>query len=368
MTFRFLPVHEITEPLPLSVGISGGSGTGKTYSALRMARGIAREITGDKNAPIGFVDTENRRGLHYREAFPEMMHSDFTAINDRGEVEGFTIGRWLELIDAAEHAQLLSVVIDSFSHSWAGVGGVLEMQAMVLDRLVAEAERRANGRYTVERDKFSQLAWAEVKPQYRRLVDRIIRAKTNFVICTRAKPVMQKGFGDKATNAFKTKTRRADIPWNPETDSDLMFEFTAMVILDPVAPGCPVHQIKVADQFKGVFDPKKPITEETGRRMAEWAKGNGDAQKQKQAMDHAREIARGGVEQFTAWWQSDEGKAAREVIRPIVPELRELAQRADEVRATGDDEPFGAAVGDPTDGKDAPVVGSVPADEVKEAA
>lgn len=349
MTFRFLPVDQITDALPLSVGISGGSGTGKTYSALRMARGIAREITGDKNAPIGFIDTENRRGLHYRDAFPEMMHSDFTAMNDRGEVEGFTIGRWLEVIDAAEHAQLPAVVTDSFSHSWAGVGGILEMHAVVLDRLVAEAEKRANGRYVIERDKFSMLAWAEVKPAYRRLVDRIIRAKTNFVICTRAKPVMQKGFGEKATNAFKTKTRRADIPWNPETDSDLMFEFTAMVILDPSAPGCPVHQIKVADQFKGVFDPRKPITEETGRRMAEWAKGNGDAQKQKQAMDHAREVARSGTDAFTAWWQSAEGKAARDAIRPIVPELRDLAQRADEVRSAGDDEPFGALTGDPAD-------------------
>jgi hypothetical protein len=339
---RFIPVHQIEEPLPLSVGLSGGSGTGKTFSALRMARGIAQEMTGDKSAQIGFVDTENKRALHYKRDFPEMVHADFTAVDDDGNVAGFTVGRWIEMIEAAEHAKLPVVVVDSFSHSWSGVGGVLEMHAVALDRLVQEAERRANGRYTVERDKFSMLAWAEVKPQYRRLVDRIIRAKTNFVICTRAKPVMQKGFGDKATNAFRTKTRRMDVPWNPDTDGDLMFEMAAMVILDPSAPGCPVHQIKVADQFKGILDPTKPITEETGRRMAEWSKGAGDAQKQKKAMDNAREIARQGVERFTAWWQSAEGKAAREMIKPIIPELRELAQRADEARTVGDDEPFGS--------------------------
>jgi len=337
---RFIPVNQIDEPLPLAVGLSGGSGTGKTFSALRMARGIAREMTGEKTAPIGFVDTENRRGLHYRDAFPEMMHSDFTAVNEAGEVEGFTVGRWLEMIDAAEHAKLPAVVVDSFSHSWAGVGGVLEMHAMVLDRLVAEAEKRANGRYTIERDKFSMLAWAEVKPAYRRLVDRIIRAKTNFVICTRAKPVMQKGFGDKAVNAFKTKTRRTDVPWNPETDSDLMFEMAAMVILDPVAPGCPVHQIKMADQFKAIFDPTRPITEETGRLMAEWAKGNGDAQKQKAVMDLAREHARMGKDAFTAWWQSDEGAKCRGIVKPIIDELKALTQQADEAAANVDDNPF----------------------------
>lgn len=350
---RFIPAHQITDPLPISLGYSGASGSGKTVSALRTARGIAQEITGEKNAPFGFVDTENRRGLHYREAFPEMMHSDFSALNDTGQVVGFTIDRWLEMIDAAEHAQLPVVAVDSYSHSWAGVGGVLEMHQVVLDRLVAEAERRANGKYTIERDKFSMLAWAEVKPAYRRLVDRIIRSRTNFVICTRAKPVMQKGYGEKITNAFKTKTRRMDVPWNPETDSDLMFELTAMVILDPAAPGCPVHQIKMADQFKGVFDPKRPITEETGRAMAEWSKGNGNAQKQKQVMDSARDVARQGTEAFTAWWQSEAGKQARGVVRPIMDELKDLVQGADRARVDEfSDDPFSSGSGQSSDETD----------------
>lgn len=341
---RFLPVNQITDPLPLSIGLSGGSGTGKTFSALRLARGIAQEITGEKDANFGLADTENLRGLHYRAAFPEMVHYDFSALNDAGEVEGFTIGRWIEMIDAAEHAKLPVVVIDSFSHGWSGVGGVLEMHERTLEDMYQDAKQRAeaaNSRYPVERDKFNMLAWAKVKPQYRRLVDRIIRAKTNFIICTRAKPVMQKGFGDKAKNAFKTKTRRDDIPWNPETDSDLMFELAAMVILDPSDPGCPVHQIKVADQFKNIFDPKKPITEETGRAMARWAKGNGDAQRQKDLMDLARNQARLGKDCFTAWWQSDEGLQCRSYVRPIMEELKSLAQAADEqaVSSFGND-PF----------------------------
>lgn len=340
MAIRFIPAAEIHEPLPISIGLSGGSGTGKTYSALRLARGMAEGLTGKAGAPIGFIDTENRRGLHYREAFPEMMHLDFTAEDGKGGEPGFTIERWLEVIEETNKAGLPAVVIDSFSHSWSGVGGVLETQARVLDRLVLEAEKRANGRYSVERDKFSMLAWAEVKPAYRRLVDAIIRAKTNFVICTRAKPVMQKGYGDKAKNAFKAKHRREDVPWNPETDSELMFECTAMMILDPVAPGCPVHQIKCADQFKNLFDPRRPITEATGRAIAEWSKGEGEAQKQKAAMDAARDAARRGTEAFTAWWQG-EGRDLRGAVRPIIDECRGIAQEADQVATTNDDDPFG---------------------------
>lgn len=340
MAIRFVPVAEITEPRTLAIGLSGGSGTGKTFTALRMARGIAEIVTGQKGAPIGYVDTENKRALHYKEAFPEMAHFDFTAADENGEVIGFGVNRWIEVIDAAEAAKLPVVILDSFSHAWEGVGGVLDVQAQALDRLVREAEKRANGRYEVDPAKYSQLAWAEVKPRYRRLIDRIVRAQTNIIICTRAKPVMQKGFGDKAENARATKTRRKDVPWDPASDGDLMFEMTAMVILDPVAPGCPVHQIKVADQFKSLFDPRKPMGEFTGSAMAEWAKGQGEAQKQKEAMDLAREKARGGTDAFTVWWQG-EGKAARPVVKPIMDEIKTLCAIADEMASLSEDDPFG---------------------------
>ena len=340
MAIRFVPVSDLTDPLTISLGISGSSGTGKTFTSLRIARGIAESMTGKKGAPIGYVDTENKRALHYKAAFPEMMHFDFTAINDAGELVGFPPERWIEVIDAAEAAKLPVLVIDSFSHGWEGVGGVLDLQAQELSRLVEEAEKRANGRYTVEPDKYSQLAWAAIKPRYRRLIDRIVRAKCNIIICTRAKPVMQSGFGDKAKNARKTKTRRVDVPWDPATDGELMYEMTAMVILDPIAPGAPVHQIKVADQFKNLFDPRQPMSEATGRAMAEWAKGQGGAQQQKETMDFARSKAREGKAKFLDWWNSAEGKAARAVVRPIMDDIDRICAEADAAANISDDNPF----------------------------
>lgn len=348
MAIRFIPVHEITEPRTIALGLSGGSGTGKTFTALRVARGIAESVTGKKGAPIGYVDTENKRALHYKEAFPEMLHFDFTAVDDAGELVGFGVDRWIEVIDAAEAAKLPVVILDSFSHAWEGVGGLLDVQAQVLDRMVRDAEKRADGRWTVDASKFNQLSWAdrEVKPKYRRLIDRIVRAKTNIIICTRAKPVMQQKDGKIMKNARATKTRRQDVPWDPATDGDLMFEMTASIILDPSAPGCPVHQIKVSDQFKGLFDPRIPMGEATGVAMAEWAKGEGEAQKQKETMDFAREKARGGRAVFTAWWNSDEGKASRGTVRPIIEELGAIADAADAEATRSDDNPFGEGPAD----------------------
>lgn len=344
MSIRFIPVTEMNDTLTLSIGISGASGTGKTYTALLIARGIAEVIAGRKGAPIGFVDTENRRALHYRQDFPEMMHFDFSAVDVDGKMIGFPPERWIEVIDAAEAEKLPVLILDSASHAWEGVNGVLELHAFELDRLVKEAEARANGKYTVDPAKFSQLAWAAVKPRYRRLIDRIVRAKCHLIICTRAKPVMQ-DFKSKR-NARPTKTRRADVPWDPATDSDTIFELTTMVILDPSAPGCPVHRIKVADQFKALLDPRRPMDENTGRRMAEWAMGGGDGRDQKAALDEARTEARKGTDAFRSWWQKNPDRRA--VANTILSELQTLAAEADaDARQSASDDPFSAF-----DGKD----------------
>lgn len=326
---RFIPVTEINDPLTISIGLSGGSGTGKTYSALLMARGIAEEMTGRKGAPIGYVDTENRRALHYKASFPEMMHYDFKATDDAGMVVGFPPERWIEVIDAIEAAGLPVAILDSFSHAWEGVGGVLDLHATTLDRLTRGDDSKKDAR--------SQLAWAEVKPRYRRLIDRIVRAKCHLIICTRAKPVMQ-DFKTKL-NARATKTRMANVPWDPASDGDLMFEMTTMVILDPSAPGCPVHQIKVADQFKGLLDPRRPLDEETGRAMAVWAKGQGEAQRQKDVLDAARDAARNGTEAFKTWWA--EHRADRPLANTIIDQLKELCTAADRADGALGDDPFG---------------------------
>ena len=341
MNMRFIPVTEMTAPLNLAIGISGASGTGKTYTALLMARGIAEEMTGRKGAPIGYIDTENRRALHYKQAFPEMLHLDFKATDDQGSMLGFGPERWIEAIDAADAAGLPVVILDSLSHSWEGVGGILDLQAEELDRLTSEAEAKAGGRYAVDPAKFSEQAWIKPKARYRRLVDRIVRARTNIIICNRAKPVRQAGFGEKAKNARQTKLRRDDVPWDISGDAAMIFEMVVSVILDPSAPGCPVHQIKVADQFKSLLDPRHPMNSETGRQMAEWAKGQGEAQKRKELLDAARTAARAGTASFADWWRKAD-QDERRIANTIIDDLKATCAEADRMDGALGDDPFAA--------------------------
>lgn len=331
----FLTADELDHPLPISIGLSGGSGTGKTYSALLLASGIADKMAGTKNAPIAFVDTENRRGLHYREAFPQILghYVDFGPTDKRGEMVGYPPERWIALLDAVERAGVRALVIDSFSHAWEGINGVLDLQAAEVERLSGGDEKKA--------ERVGQLAWAAVKPRYRRLINRIIRSSANTILCTRAKPVMQKWDAQarKEVNARKTKTRRGDVPWDPAADSDLIFEMTAMMILDPEHPGFPRYQVKVADQFKTLFRPDVPLTREIGEAMAEWSVGRGSAAQEKELMDKARAEARGGKDAFTAFWQGlDQMK--RSIVRTILDECREIAAAADSKSAVAADDPF----------------------------
>lgn len=343
-SFAFLTEAEIKEPLPISIGLSGGSGTGKTYSALMLASGMADALAGAAGAPIAFIDTENRRGLHYRDAFPQILrhYVDFGPVNGRGEMVGYPPERWIALIDAIEASGVKAGVIDSFSHAWEGINGVLDLHAAELERLTGGNAEQA--------DKKSQLAWAAIKPRYRRLINRIIRSKVNWVICTRAKPVMQarKNVDGRwiEQNARKTKTRRADVPWDVAADGDLIFEMTAMAVLDPEHPGWPRYQIKVADQFKSMFRPDAPLSAAIGREMAEWSRGRGSAQIEKALMDEARDEARKGKAAFTAFWQGLD-KPKRGIVWTILDECRETAEAAD-ARPAETDDPFGLPPDDPS--------------------
>ncbi|MEM1149048.1 MAG: AAA family ATPase [Pseudomonadota bacterium] len=329
--YHFRSVSEDTEPLRVSVMLAGGSGSGKTYTACLLARGL----TGGE--PWGFVDTEGDRGKHYAREFPEMMRLPLSAEDENGEILGYPPERMIEVIQAAEQAGMKALIIDSFSHGWEGVNGILEQQVFELDRLHQAAEAKANGRYAVNRDNFSQLAWAQVKPRARRLTNRIIQAEMHVILCVRAKPLIVDRDG-KPTR--KNKIRRADLPWDVAADKDMVFEMTASFIMDPERPGCSLWPpIKLGDTFKNIVHEGQPIGMKAGQELAKWSKGDHDSDKA--AYERARTAARSGAQGFTAYWNSDQGKEDRAAVKAIMPELQRTAQDADASAAVDDDDPMG---------------------------
>src|SRR5262245_49677002 len=128
-TFESKPA--VREQTPLLLGLVGPSGTGKTFSALRLATGIQRVSGGD----IFMIDTEAKRGLHYAERF-KFQHLSFASPFSP-----------LDYMAAVEHCVSKGariVLIDSLSHEHEGPGGVLEMHEAELNRLAGDNWEKRN--------------------------------------------------------------------------------------------------------------------------------------------------------------------------------------------------------------------------------
>ncbi len=227
------------------LGIAGASGTGKTYSALRVARGLAGE------GRIAFVDTEGGRALHYADQF-DFDHLDLT--------EPFTPARYTQAISLAAKEGYKVLVIDSTSHEHSGEGGILDMQE-------AELERMAGKNWT-KREQCKMAAWVEPKKEHKRFMNKLLHLKMHIIFCYRAEEKLL------ITKDENNKTIYVPIGWQPICHKGMDYEMTAMIMLKPEEPGIP-NFIKLQEQHKGLIKPNRKLDEETGRLLAGWSVGSG---------------------------------------------------------------------------------------------
>lgn len=97
----------------LKLGIQGPAGSGKTDGALALATALAA------GGRVACVDTENRSS----ELFAHRYH--FALLDLKPP---FTSARYEAAIQAAVDQGFAAIVVDSLSHQWAGLGGILERQ------------------------------------------------------------------------------------------------------------------------------------------------------------------------------------------------------------------------------------------------
>jgi len=210
--------------------IASPSGGGKTYGALLLAKGIGGRTV--------VIDTEEGSSDLY-----DTLH-EFDVIDLKPP---FTPERYIEAITAAEQAGYEVIIVDSVTHCWSGKGGCLEL---VDD--IAKAQFRGN----------TWSAFSVITPRWRAFVDAILRSSAH-VICTgrsKTETAQVEDGGRKKVTKLGMKLEARD---------GLEYEFTC--VLDLIHDG---HYATVSKDRTGLFvgDPK-PITVETGRRLAEWLAG-----------------------------------------------------------------------------------------------
>ena len=250
MTFQFK--RGVRENVGLLIGLAGGSGSGKTYTAMRLASGIA----GGK--PFAMIDTESRRALHYADQFTF----------DHAELRPpFRPDAYAEAIVAADRAGYSVIVVDSMSHVWAGEGGVLDWQEDELDRMA--------GQDWAKRERVKMAAWIKPKVSHKQMVQKLLQVKAHLILCFRAeqKIEMVKGKDGKLEIVAKQSLTGLE-GWIPVCEKNLPFELTASFLLTADKPGIP-KPIKLQEQHRLLFPLDKPITEESGKQIATWAAGGG---------------------------------------------------------------------------------------------
>lgn len=243
MSFTFRPA--IREGVGLLIGLAGSSGSGKTFTAMRLSSGIA----GGK--PFAVIDTEAGRAKHYADQF-KFDHGDLKP--------PFSPQAYSEAIKAADDAHYPVIVVDSMSHEHAGDGGILDMQ---------EAEfTRMGSRETVKMS-----SWIKPKGEHRKMVSRLLQVRAHLILCFRAeeKIEMVRGEGGKMEVRKKHTATGLD-GWVPICEKNLPYELTASFLLMAARPGIPLP-IKLQEQHKLLFPLDRAITEESGRALAAWAAG-----------------------------------------------------------------------------------------------
>lgn len=136
------------------VAITGPAGSGKSYTALRLATAMCKKVAA--------IDTEHGSLSKYADEF------DFDVM----ELDDFHPDNYVKAINEAIKAGYECLVIDSASHEWTGKNGCLELVE------VYARTKRGNNNYA---------AWADVTPLHTRFIETIHSAPLHIFATFRSK-------------------------------------------------------------------------------------------------------------------------------------------------------------------------------------
>lgn len=248
-TFR----RAVREQVPLIIGLSGGTGSGKTMSAMRMAAGMSQ------GKPFCVIDTENGRASHYADQFT------FDVLDLRAP---FTPEAYAKAISAADKAGYSVIVVDSMSHVWAGDGGVLDWQEDELTRMAGQDFSR--------REACKMAAWIKPKLAHKHMMSTLLQVKAHIILAFRAEEKIEMVKVNGKMEVRKKESLVGKDGWVPICEKNVPFECTCSFLLLASNPGQP-NPIKLQEQHKPFFKPGSEIDEYAGEQLAKWALGGSNA-------------------------------------------------------------------------------------------
>jgi hypothetical protein len=244
MSFTFRPA--VRENTPLIIGIAGPTKSGKTYSAHRLALGLA------DGKPVVMINAEGPRGHAYADKFTYLG----------GDIEApYRATRYTEALQDAAKLNPGAVIVDSGSHMHDGPGGALEWHEEILDRIA--------GKDYAKRQRATFTAWVEPKAAANQFIYQMLSMKCPLILCLRAKEKLK----------IQAGKEPIDLGWQPIVDERVAFETMFTLMLTPHCKGVPDMDLSdMREPFDTMIPKGLAIDEALGRKLAEWAKGGTNAE------------------------------------------------------------------------------------------
>lgn len=220
------------QQVKLRLNISAPSGAGKTYSALRMAKGLCGNWE-----KVAVIDTENGSASLYSDL------GDFNVIDLQPP---YTPEKYTQALQTCVEAGMEVVIIDSTTHEWACL--------IEENELLAQSKYRGN----------TWSAWSQTTPRHDRFIASILHSTVHVITCTRSKMETVMGDDKKVKKVGMKDVQREG--WE--------YELTISLNIDR-----DTHLAIPSKDRTNLFEGKNPflITEETGELIANWC-NSGESQ------------------------------------------------------------------------------------------
>lgn len=204
--------------------LAGPAGSGKTMSALLLAKGLGGRIA--------VIDTERGSASLYS----DVVDFDTLEFNPPYSPE-----RYIQALEGAAKAGYDVCIIDSATPEWGGSGGCLE-----INESIAQAKYRGN----------TWSAWNETTPRHRAFIDAINQSPLHVIATCRTKTETVQG-DDKKIKKLGMKYEQRD-----------GFEYEFSVALDLEHSGH--YAVATKDRTRLFVGDPFVVTPETGKKLSAW--------------------------------------------------------------------------------------------------
>jgi hypothetical protein len=237
-----MPVLEIRpaqrEGARLVIGLAGVSGSGKTFTAIELAYGLADYDP----AKVGFIDTENRRGSLYADILQHSKPPTRTPFTIGNLVAPFSPQRYIDAINEFAKTGIEVLVIDSLTHEHEGPGGLIDIAG--------------------EQNKF----WNRAKAEHKKFMNALLQCDMHVIVCVRAR---EKASPEKNADG---KTVYRDEGLQAVTEKNVLFEMSASLMMHDEGRSqtvlkCPAALAAVLGRKDGY------ITAADGKCIRDWVDG-----------------------------------------------------------------------------------------------